>query len=53
MQVVQLNALSETKIIAPSGKRTTAKKWYEDLKLTLSQPLCFTRRESYQERCFF
>lgn len=34
MQVVQLNALSDTKIITPEGKRTTAKKWYESLKLT-------------------
>jgi hypothetical protein len=34
MQVIQLNALSDAKIITPSGKRITAKKWYKDLKLT-------------------
>lgn len=41
MQVVQLNVLSETKIITPSGKRTTAKKWYEDLKLTYKPAIVF------------
>jgi hypothetical protein len=34
MQVVRLNALSNEKLITPSGKRTTAKDWYKALKLT-------------------
>lgn len=41
MQVVQLNALSDTKLITPSGKRTTAKTWYEDLKLTYKPAVVF------------
>ncbi|MBT3186169.1 MAG: thioredoxin fold domain-containing protein [Candidatus Thioglobus sp.] len=41
MQVVQLNALSDEKLIAPSGKRTTAKAWYEDLKLTYKPAVVF------------
>ena len=41
MQVIQLNALSDAKIITPSGKRTTAKKWYEDLKLTDKPAIVF------------
>ncbi|MBT3196808.1 MAG: thioredoxin fold domain-containing protein, partial [Gammaproteobacteria bacterium] len=41
MQVIQLNALSDTKIITPSGRRTTAKKWYEALKLTYKPAIVF------------
>ena len=41
MQVIQLNTLSDTKIITPSGKRTTAKKWHEDLKLTDKPAMVF------------
>lgn len=41
MQVVQLNALSDEKIITPSGEKTTAKKWYESLKLTDKPAIVF------------
>lgn len=34
MTVVQFNALSDDKLITPAGMRSTAKKWYDDLKLT-------------------
>jgi thioredoxin-related protein len=34
MQVIQLNAISDEKLITPAGKKTTASKWYEDLSLT-------------------
>ncbi len=34
MQVVQLNAHSNEKLITPSGEKTTASKWYEALNLT-------------------
>ena len=41
MQVVRLNALSNEKLITPSGKRTTAKDWYEALKLTYKPAIVF------------
>lgn len=41
MQVVQLNALSEDKIINPAGVKTTPKKWYENLKLTYKPAVVF------------
>ena len=41
MQVVRFNALSDEKLITPAGKRTTAKKWYEDLKLTYKPAIVF------------
>jgi Thioredoxin-related protein len=41
MQVVQLNALSDEKLITPSGKRTTASQWYDDLKLTYKPAVVF------------
>jgi len=41
MQVVQLNALSNEKIITPAGKKTTASKWYESLNLTYKPAIVF------------
>lgn len=41
MQVVRFNALSDEKLITPSGKRTTAKEWYEDLNLTYKPAIVF------------
>ena len=34
MEVVQLNTSKDEKIINTNGKRTTSKKWYQELKLT-------------------
>lgn len=44
MQVVRFNALSDEKLITPSGKRTTAKDWYESLKLTYKPAIVFFDR---------
>lgn len=41
MQVVRFNALSDEKLITPSGKRTIAKKWYEDLQLAYKPAIVF------------
>ncbi len=41
MHVIQLNALSDAKLITPSGQRTTAKDWYEALKLTYKPAVVF------------
>jgi len=41
MQVVRFNALSDEKLITPSGKRTTAKDWYDELKLTYKPAVVF------------
>ncbi|SFV79677.1 thioredoxin SoxW [hydrothermal vent metagenome] len=41
MQVIQLNALSDEKLITPSGKRSTASQWYDDLKLTYKPAVVF------------
>jgi cytochrome oxidase Cu insertion factor (SCO1/SenC/PrrC family) len=41
MQVVRFNALSNEKLITPSGQRTTAKDWYEALKLTYKPAIVF------------
>ncbi len=41
MQVVRFNALSEEKLITPSGERTTAKDWYEQLQLTHKPAVVF------------
>jgi len=41
MQVVRFNALSDEKLITPSGKRTTAKDWYDELKLTYKPAIVF------------
>ncbi len=41
MQVVRFNALSNEKLITPTGKRTTAKDWYEKLKLTYKPAIVF------------
>ncbi len=41
MQVVRFNALSNERLITPSGKRTTAKDWYEALKLTYKPAVVF------------
>ncbi|MCH9645520.1 MAG: thioredoxin fold domain-containing protein [Proteobacteria bacterium] len=41
MQVVRFNALSNEKLITPSGKRTTAKDWYDELKLTYKPAIVF------------
>ena len=41
MQVIRFNALSDEKLITPSGKRTTAKDWYDELKLTYKPAIVF------------
>ncbi|WP_428087193.1 thioredoxin family protein [Candidatus Thioglobus sp.] len=41
MQVVRFNSLSDEKLITPSAKRTTAKDWYESLKLTYKPAIVF------------
>ena len=41
MQVIQLNALSDEKLITPSGKKSTASQWYDDLKLTYKPAVVF------------
>ncbi|WXU00835.1 MAG: hypothetical protein Ctma_1569 [Catillopecten margaritatus gill symbiont] len=41
MQVVRFNALSDEKLITPAGKRTTAKAWYDALKLTYKPAIVF------------
>lgn len=41
MQVVRFNALSNEKLITPSGDRTTAKDWYDKLKLTYKPAVVF------------
>lgn len=41
MQVVRFNALSNAKLITPRGVRTTAKDWYETLKLTYKPAIVF------------
>ncbi len=56
MQVVQLNALSEEKLITPAGKRTTASQWFDDLKLTYKPAIVFfdkTGREIIRKDAFF
>jgi thioredoxin-related protein len=41
MQVIRFNALSDEKLITPSGKRTTARDWYEELNLTYKPAIVF------------
>ena len=41
MQVVRFDTLSNEKLITPSGKRTTAKDWYDSLKLTYKPAVVF------------
>ena len=41
MQVIRLNALSNEKLITPSGDRTTAKDWYDELQLTYKPAIVF------------
>lgn len=41
MQVVRFNMLSDEKLITPAGKRTTAKAWYDALKLTYTPAIVF------------
>jgi thioredoxin-related protein len=41
MQVVRFDALSSEKLITPAGKKTTAAKWYENLKLTYKPAIVF------------
>ena len=48
MQVIQLDALSDSKLITPSGKRTTAKGWYEDLKLTYKPAVVFFDKQGVE-----
>jgi len=48
MQVVQLNALSEEKLITPQGKRTTAKDWYSDLDLTYKPAIVFFDKDGQE-----
>ena len=45
MQVVRFNALSDEKLITPSGKRTSAKDWYEDLQLTYKPAIVFFAKD--------
>ena len=45
MQVVRFNALSNEKLITPSGKRTTAKDWYDELKLTYKPAVVFFNKQ--------
>ncbi|MBT3276759.1 thioredoxin fold domain-containing protein [Candidatus Thioglobus sp.] len=56
MQVVRFNALSDEKLITPAGKRTTAKDWFEDLKLTYKPAIVFfdkTGEEIIRKDAFF
>lgn len=41
LNVVQLNSYSETPVITPDGKHTTAKQWAKDLNLTFAPSLLF------------
>jgi thioredoxin-related protein len=41
MQVVQLDRYSDTKVITPSGKKTTARKWSEELGIYYSPTILF------------
>ncbi len=41
MQVVRFDALSNAKLITPSGNRSTAKDWYEELNLTYKPAIVF------------
>lgn len=41
MQVVRFDAFSNEKLITPTGKRTTAKVWYDTLKLTYTPAIVF------------
>ena len=45
MQVVRFNTLSDEKLITPTGKRTTAKNWYDELKLTYKPAIVFFNEE--------
>lgn len=40
-QVVRFNSQSNERLITPSGKRTTAKKWFDDLNLTFNPSIVF------------
>ncbi len=56
MQVVRFNALSDEKLITPSGKRTTAKDWYDELNLTYKPAIVFfdkTGEEIIRRDAFF
>lgn len=48
MQVVRFNALSDEKLITPSGKRTTAKDWYEALQLTYKPAIVFFGKDGIE-----
>jgi len=48
MQVVRFNALSDDKLITPSGDRTTAKEWYDKLKLTYKPAIVFFDKEGVE-----
>ena len=48
MQVVRLNSISDEKVITPTGKRTTASEWYEDLKLTYKPAIVFFDKEGIE-----
>jgi len=41
LDVVQLNSMSDVPVITPSGRRTTAKKWADDLNITFAPSLIF------------
>ena len=45
MQVVRFNALSNEKLITPSGKKTTAKDWYDELNLTYKPAIVFFNKD--------
>lgn len=41
MQIVRFNSQSNERLITPSGQRTTAKKWFDDLNLTFNPSIVF------------
>lgn len=41
LDIVQLDASSNTRVITPGGKRTTARQWADDLNLTFAPALLF------------
>jgi thioredoxin-related protein len=44
-QVVRFNSQSDERLITPSGKKTTAKKWFDELKLTYHPSIVFFDKE--------
>ncbi len=48
MQVVQLDARANEKIITPNGRKTTAAKWYENLRLTYLPAIVFFDKQGQE-----